>query len=94
VREIPADQNIGQLLDARLNYETKLVLSRDATPFELEILHRAYAQALRMSNSEKLIKASFSPSNQVIGKRASQREIAAFATVGGILFNLDAALVR
>jgi hypothetical protein len=94
VREIPDSPDAEKLLDIRLNYETKLVLSRDATPFELQTLHRAYAQALRMSNPEKLIKASFSSNNQPADKRVSQHQIAALATVGGILFNLDAALVR
>ena len=82
------------LLDARLAYETRLVLSRDPTPRELTVLRAFYLQALTMPKPPALMKASMKLPEQSEGREVPGRELDAFTAVGSVLFNLDAALVR
>jgi Protein of unknown function (DUF1553) len=78
------------VLNARLAYETRLVLSRDPTARELDVLRAFYKDALTMPKSAAVVRASMSLSE----KKVPAREIAALTAVASVLFNLDAALVR
>jgi hypothetical protein len=77
----------GYTLDNRLAYETRLVLSRDPTPGELAVLRTFYQQALAMPKQPAVVKAS-------LNLRVPTGELDALTSVGSVLFNLDAALVR
>jgi hypothetical protein len=83
------------LLDARLSYETRLVLSRDPTPRELEVLRAFFQKTLAMSEQPSAGRAK-----AVLRKVSlhdepdSAKELDALAAVGSVLFNLDAALTR
>ena len=74
------------ILDTRLAYETRLVLSRDPTPRELAVLRKFYKKALGMPAGPAVVRASMN--------NVPARELDAFTAVAGVLFNLDAALVR
>jgi hypothetical protein len=83
------------LLDARLCYETRLVLSRDPTPRELEVLRAFFQKTLAMSQQPSpdgtratLHKVSLHDEHD------SAKELDALTAVGSVLFNLDAALTR
>lgn len=82
------------VLDARLVYETRLVLSRDPTPGEMTVLRAFYKQALTMAKPPVLMKVSMKLPEQSLGRKVPDRELDAFTSVGSVLFNLDAALVR
>lgn len=77
-------------LNARLVYETRLVLSRNPTSRELRVLRAFYQQALAMPKPAAVVKASMSLSE----KKVPDRELDALTAVASVLFNLDAALVR
>jgi hypothetical protein len=81
------------ILDTRLTYETRLVLSRDPTAHELSVLRAFYKDTLTIPNPLAL-KASMKLSQNSLGKEVSGRELDALTAVGRLLFNLDAALVR
>ncbi len=78
------------VLDTRLGYEARLVLSRNPTARELAVLRTFYKQALTMPKQAAVVKASMSFS----AKGVPARELEALTAVGSVLFNLDAALVR
>ena len=80
------------VLDIRLRYETRLVLSRDPTAGEMAVLRKFYYKALAMPGPPSVVKASLNIST--LGKRNPGGELAALTAVGSVLFNLDAALVR
>ena len=82
------------ILDTRLAYETRLVLSRDPTARELAVLRKFYKEALAMPKRPAVVKASVSLSEKSLGKNVPARELDALTAVGSVLFNLDAALVR
>jgi Protein of unknown function (DUF1549)/Protein of unknown function (DUF1553)/Planctomycete cytochrome C len=82
------------ILDIRLAYETRLVLSRDPTARELAVLRTFYKQALAMPKRPAVVKASMNLSATSLGKRVPAGELDALTAVGSVLFNLDAALVR
>ncbi len=82
------------ILDIRLVYETRLVLSRDPTPGELIVLRKFYQKALAMPKSASVMKASLNLSEASFGKRIPAAELHALTSVGSVLFNLDAALER
>jgi hypothetical protein len=84
----------GTLLDVRLAYETRLVLSRDPTAGELAVLRTFYRQALAMPTRPVVVKANLNLSQTSLGKRVPEGEVDALAAVGSVLFNLDGALVR
>lgn len=78
------------ILTEQLRNATELVLSRPPTDRELALLRQAYERTLRNQGSGKLVRANY-PSSTHGGPSA---EITGLTTVGNILFNLDAALVR
>jgi len=82
-----------EVLNARLAYETRLVLSRDPTPSELAALRAFYAKALGIQKRPALVNASIRVEN-LPRKENSSRELDALTAVGSVLFNLDAALTR
>lgn len=82
-------------LDARLSYETRLVLSRDPTPRELAVLRAFFEKALAMSDPPSVqgAKVAFRKVSMQSG-RDSAGELDALTAVATVLFNLDAALTR
>ncbi|MEA2544104.1 MAG: hypothetical protein QOH35_5470, partial [Acidobacteriaceae bacterium] len=84
----------GAILDTRLTYEARLVLSRDPTAAEMVVLRRFYQDAFAMRNRPAVVKANLNLSQTSFGKRVSEGELDALTAVGSVLFNLDAALVR
>jgi hypothetical protein len=84
----------GVILDTRLTYEARLVLSRDPTAAELVVLRKFYQDALAMRNRPAVVKANLNLSQTLLDKRVSGGELDALTAVGSVLFNLDAALVR
>ena len=88
------DGSGADLLDSRLAYETRLVLSRDPTPHELSVLRTFYKQALTMPKPPALTNVSMKVSSKSSGEEGSSSELDALTAVGGVLFNLDAALTR
>jgi hypothetical protein len=86
-----ADNPTGEdILTKRLRNATELVLSRPPTDLELALLRQAYERGLRNQGSAKLARANYPFSTQ----SSRSAEITGLTTVGNILFNLDAALVR
>jgi hypothetical protein len=87
----PADD----LLQLRIRYEARLVLSRDPTPRELPAMLSLYKRALGEGQPRR-VDASFTSSVNSSGKTAfaSDRDVDALTAVGSVLFNLDAALNR
>ncbi len=77
-------------LDTRLAYEAQLVLSRKPTAREMAVLRAFYKDALGMEKAPAVVRASMVVSE----KKASTKELEALSAVAGVLFNLDAALVR
>jgi hypothetical protein len=78
----------ADILDARLTYGARLVLSRDPTDRELAMLRGFCEKALSRPAAPALIKATLR------NNATSSRERAAMTAVASILFNLDAALNR
>jgi hypothetical protein len=83
------------LLQLRIRYEARLVLSRDPTPRELPAMLALYKRALGERQARR-VDASLTVSGNSPGKAAftSDRDLAALTAVGSVLFNLDAALNR
>lgn len=85
----------GNLLDARLSYETRLVLSRDPTQRELRILRVFFEKTLAMSAKPSLVGAKMTVrKSSAQNQQDATKELQALAAVGSVLFNLDAALTR
>jgi hypothetical protein len=82
------------VLDTRLTYETRLVLSRDPTARELAVLRKFYKEALAMGERPSVVKANLNLSETSLGKRVPPGQLEALTAVGSVLFNLDTALVR
>jgi Protein of unknown function (DUF1549)/Protein of unknown function (DUF1553)/Planctomycete cytochrome C len=90
----PSRESTGDsVLDARLVYETHLVLSRDPTAYELAQLRAFYKDAMKMPQPV-FVKASMNLSPESPVRKGPGSELEALTAVGSILFNLDAALVR
>jgi hypothetical protein len=89
---VPSSEDILQL---RIGYEARLVLSRDLTPRELPQLVSLYKRALGEQGVRR-VDAGFTASGDSPGKGAlaSNHDVDALAAVGSVLFNLDAALNR
>ncbi len=100
MKDTPAKAGDGSggddVLDARLVYETRLVLSRGPTPRELTILRGFYKEALAAPQAAALVNASIklSADSRNVDKEDPRRELDALSAVGSVLFNLDAALTR
>jgi Protein of unknown function (DUF1549)/Protein of unknown function (DUF1553)/Planctomycete cytochrome C len=86
--------NRDSILDTRLAYEARLVLSRDPTAGELAVLHKFYKEALAMPRQPVVVKASLNVSRTSPGGKVPSGELDGLTGVGSVLFNLDAALVR
>jgi hypothetical protein len=84
----------SDVFDARLAYETRLVLSRAPTPREMSVLRAFYQQALATPKRSDFMNVSLNVPGKSLGKEGSGRELDALTAVGSILFNLDAALTR
>ena len=85
----------SNLLDARLSYETRLVLSRDPTPKELAILHAFFQKTLAMSEQPSTNGEKATLRNASLRKEdESAKELDGLTAVGSVLFNLDSALTR
>jgi hypothetical protein len=82
------------ILETRLTYEARLVLSRDPTAAEMVVLRKFYQDALAMHHRPAVVKANLNLSQTLLGKSVSGGELDALTAVGSVLFNLDAALVR
>jgi hypothetical protein len=83
------------ILQLRIRYEARLVLSRDLTPSELPTMLALYKRALGERQARR-VDASLTVSGNSSGKAAfaSDHDIDALTAVGSVLFNLDAALNR
>jgi hypothetical protein len=83
------------ILESKIRYEARLVLSRDPTPRELPVLVSLYKQALGDTTARR-VDASLTVSANSRGKTAlvSDHDLDALTAVGSVLFNLDAALNR
>ena len=82
-------------LDDRLRYEARLVLSREPSPQELDVLRKLYEKTLTSSHRPTLMRASMkefreSPRHSSV----SANEFQALRAVGSVLLNLDAAMTR
>jgi Protein of unknown function (DUF1553)/Protein of unknown function (DUF1549)/Planctomycete cytochrome C len=76
------------VLDGRLRYGARLVLSRDLTDGELATLHRLHEEVLAGAGAPRLLKIATRP------KDNSGKDLAAMTAVASVLFNLDAAMTR
>jgi Protein of unknown function (DUF1553) len=95
MKETAVSSNTDTLLDARLRYETKLVLSRDPTPGELTVLRTFFEKTLAMSAKPSLVGVKMPlGKSSVRDQQNSANELEALTAVGSVLFNLDAALTR
>jgi hypothetical protein len=83
-----ASSTPADILNARLTYGARLVLSRDPTAGELAMLRTFFEKALTMPAPPSVAKLAA----KVHGKPS--KELAALTAVSSILFNLDAALTR
>ena len=92
--------DVGTLLDERLRYEARLVLSRDATPQELAVLRGLFNKIARGQDKPALNKPGFKLASLKVVEsplskaNASGQEFEALKAVGNVLLNLDAALTR
>jgi hypothetical protein len=82
------------ILQLRIRYEARLVLSRDPTPSELPVLVSLYERAL--DPHARRVNANLVVSKNSSGKAAliSDHDLNALSAVASVLFNLDAALNR
>jgi len=99
VKETPRTQSgpasTEDILQLRIRYEARLVLSRDPTPSELPVMLAMYKRALGERRARR-VDASLTVSGNSSRKPAfvSNQDIDALTAVGSVLFNLDAALNR
>ena len=77
----------SDILDARLTYGARLVLSRDPTASELALLRAFFEKAQNTPSGPVLVRAALT-------SRMSSRDLAALTAVASVLFNLDASLTR
>ena len=84
------------LRDARIAYEARLVLSRDPTPEELEILRSLFTKSVATPNRAAALKEVSMKGNSSAESQMgiSNRELDGLKAVGSVLLNLDAALNR
>lgn len=82
-------------LDDRLRYEARLVLSRDATPQELDVLRKLCAKSMKSPGQPTIKPAGLLlPGNLSLQMNVSRKEFEALKIAGGVLLNLDAAMTR
>ena len=93
-KEASERSSAEDILNSRLSYETRLVLSRDPLPLELSALRAFYKKALTTPKAPGLVNASMQMPEKSSGQQVSSGELAALTAVASVLFNLDAALTR
>ncbi len=95
VRKTNGGSSAEDVLDARLSYESRLVLSRDPTPRELSVLRDFFKKTLTLSDQSSPVLAKMKVrDNSVQEVGAFTKEMDGLTAVGSVLFNLDAALRR
>lgn len=95
MKESAVGSDSDTVLDARLRYETRLVLSRDPTPGELTVLRTFFQKTLAMSEKPSLMAVKMPAGKSAArGQPNSKNELEALTAVASVLFNLDAALTR
>ena len=83
------------ILDARIRFESRLVLSRDPTMRELATLHELFDKIVAAPENSLLKNASMRVSaNPQQGRESYARERDGLKAVGNVLLNLDAAMNR
>ena len=84
------------LRDARIAYEARLVLSRDPTTQELEILRNLFRKSAATTERAAVLKAVSMKGNESATSQVgvSNEELDGLKAVGNVLLNLDAALNR
>jgi hypothetical protein len=93
---VGSGSNGDSLLDARLAYEARLVLSRNPTPQELAVLRSLFKKSIATPDKSPLLKEvnMKGSSNSVHYKKTSNGDLDGLKAVGNVLLNLDAALNR
>jgi len=87
--------NAESLLDARLSWEARLVLSRDPTPKELSVLRGLFEKIVATQTGPALKEASLKAVESSPRKtKVSKEELNGLKAVGNVLLNLDASLNR
>ena len=83
------------ILQLRIRYEARLVLSRDLSPSELPVILALYKRALGERQARR-VDATLTVSGNSSGNAAfaSDHDVDALTSVGSVLLNLDAALNR
>jgi hypothetical protein len=83
------------ILQLRIRYEARLVLSRDLSPSELPVIRALYERA-RGERQARRVDATLTVSGNSSGNAAlaSEHDVDALTSVGSVLLNLDAALNR
>jgi hypothetical protein len=95
VRKTNGGSSAEDVLDARLSYETRLVLSRDPTPQELSVLRAFFKKTLGLSEQPSLVPAKMKVRDNSMQEAGGfTKEMDGLTAVGSVLFNLDAALTR
>jgi Protein of unknown function (DUF1553)/Protein of unknown function (DUF1549)/Planctomycete cytochrome C len=91
-----ASEKDGQsLLDARIAFEARLVLSREPTPKEMGVLRALFEKTVAGTNRPVLQPASMRlPGNSQREAAANPRKLDGLKAVGSVLLNLDAAMNR
>ena len=83
------------ILDRRLAYEARLVLSRDATPQELAVLRKLFEKVVGVPPTSMLKLVSLrSGETPAVMPKAPGKEVDGLKAVANALLNLDAALNR
>src|SRR6266480_2432164 len=90
-----APKNGESLLDARIAFEARLVLSRDPTPKEMSVLRGLFEKTVTIPRTPVLQAASLRISENPQPNAAFVlRQLGGLKAVAGVLLNLDAAMNR
>ena len=94
LREV-APKNGESLLDARIAFEARLVLSRDPTPKEMSVLRGLFEKTVTIPGAPVLQAARLRISeNPQPNAALVPRQLGGLKAVAGVLLNLDAAMNR
>ena len=90
-----APKNSESLLDARIAFEARLVLSRDPTPKEMSVLRELFEKTVTIPRTPVLQAASLRISENPQPNAAFVlKQLGGLKAVAGVLLNLDAAMIR
>jgi len=90
-----APKNGESLLDARIAFEARLVLSRDPTPKEMSVLRELFEKTVTIPRTPVLQAASLRISENPQPNAAFVlKQLGGLKAVAGVLLNLDAAMIR